>query len=443
MGVIMQAFYWDCPKAENCEYHWWEFLQNKIPELSAAGFTALWIPPVNKAASSTSMGYDPYDYYDLGAYDQRGAISTWFGSKQTLVDLITEAHEHRMQVYADLVLNHNSGADETEVNPEDGQERWTKFTPKSGKFLRDWTCFHPSLYESFDGYVFEGMPDLCHRNPLVYTEMIEYARWLLEEIKIDGFRYDCVKGYGAWMVRSIQELRGLNFNQPYRPFGVGECWDSQREITDWLSEANSWSDNPVAAFDFNLRYRLKDLCMNPGFSLKQLVQPGTLINDGRVTEAVTFVENHDVVREDSIINDKMLAYAFILTHEGYPCVFWQDYFNWHLAETGKASGIARLVEVHEKYAGGDTSVLYVDDDLYIMQRNGHGSQQGLIFVLNNSPWWEGKWVATKWNNTKFVPVAWRGKYSIDTPDVKFSNDDGWGDFFAPARGYVVYVPVEL
>lgn len=25
-----------------------------------------------------------------------------------------------------------------------------------------------------------------------------------------------------------------------------------------------------------------------------------------------------------IVNDKMLAYAFILTHEGYPCVFWQE-----------------------------------------------------------------------------------------------------------------------
>ncbi|MFH1334921.1 MAG: hypothetical protein ABII96_00230 [Candidatus Zixiibacteriota bacterium] len=23
MGVIMQAFYWDCPKTENKEYQWW------------------------------------------------------------------------------------------------------------------------------------------------------------------------------------------------------------------------------------------------------------------------------------------------------------------------------------------------------------------------------------------------------------------------------------
>jgi alpha-amylase len=44
-------------------------------------------------------------------------------------------------------------------------------------------------------------------------------------------------------------------------------------------------------------------------------------------QAITFVKNHDVGRDTPIINDKLSAYAFILTHEGYPCVFWQDYFD--------------------------------------------------------------------------------------------------------------------
>ena len=57
----------------------------------------------------------------------------------------------------------------------------------------------------------------------------------------------------------------------------------------------------------------------------------------RPRDAVTFVENHDVVRNDPVVNDKLLAYAFILTHEGYPCVFWQDYFNWNLAQEGNPS----------------------------------------------------------------------------------------------------------
>src|ERR1051325_2755242 len=114
MGVLMQAFYWDCPKLENKEMGWWPFLQEQIKSLQSVGFTALWLPPACKAANlnGPSMGYDPYDYYDLGNIDQRGAVETWFGSRRELEALIGEAHRHGLQVYADLILNHTSGADD-------------------------------------------------------------------------------------------------------------------------------------------------------------------------------------------------------------------------------------------------------------------------------------------------------------------------------------------
>ena len=80
------------------------------------------------------MGYDPYDYYDLGEFDQKGGVPTWFGTQDALDALLRTAHAAGMQAYADLVFNHNSGADEAEVNPLDGQSRWTKFTPGSGRF---------------------------------------------------------------------------------------------------------------------------------------------------------------------------------------------------------------------------------------------------------------------------------------------------------------------
>ena len=217
MSAILQAFYWDCPKAEDREHQWWVFIKSKLPSIAQAGFTALWLPPANKAAGWKSMGYDPYDYYDLGEFDQKGGVPTWFGYKAELLDLIQSAHAQGLQVYADLVFNHNSGGDAQELNPIDGQTRWTKFTPASGKFPRDWTCFHPSRYETWDGGTFGDMPDLCHRDPAVYTELIGYSRWLLEEIGFDGFRYDLVKGYGGWMVRSIQELRALRGDNSFKP----------------------------------------------------------------------------------------------------------------------------------------------------------------------------------------------------------------------------------
>jgi hypothetical protein len=50
MGVMLQASYWDCPQAENREHQWWIFIKSKLPLIAQAGFTALWLPPANKAA---------------------------------------------------------------------------------------------------------------------------------------------------------------------------------------------------------------------------------------------------------------------------------------------------------------------------------------------------------------------------------------------------------
>ncbi len=439
MGVLLQAFYWDCPRLAGCEHAWWDHVRGKLPELAAAGFTALWLPPASKAASCKSMGYDPYDYYDLGEFDQKGGVPTWFGTRAALEELVRAAHAAGLHLYADMVFNHNNGADEQEVNPLDGQSHWTRFTPQSGRFPRDWTCFHPSPYEFRDYESFGGMPDLCHRNPRVYIELIQYCRWLLEEVGFDGFRYDCVRGFGGWMVRSIQELRALRDGKPFMPYAVAEFWDSDRVIDEWLGGTDTFAENPAGAFDFPLRWRLRDLCDSPGYSLRELAQPGVLLWD-RPRDAVTFVENHDVARETPIVHDKLMAYAFILTHEGYPCVFWQDYFDFGLARPGEASGIAALIAAHEQHAGGPARVLLADDDLYVMQRDGQPGRSGLVLVLNNRGLWQGSMVQTRWGGARLRPVAWRGRDDAGVPQEKWTDAYGRADLWAPPRGYAVYVP---
>jgi len=226
----------------------------------------------------------------------------------------------------------------------------------------------------------------------------------------------------------------------FSPFGVGEYWDEDKFIASWLRATNAFTDNPVSAFDFPLRYRLKALCDQDGFDLRILCKDGTLINDGLGTQAVTFVENHDIARNDPVINDKMLAYAFILTHEGYPCVFWQDYFNYNLAMAGTPNGIEVLVHLHEKYAGGKTNVLHCESDLYIMERTGSPTQRGLLFILNNSEEWSGKNVRTQWPLKQFIPLAWNGHNTNTAPVNKWSDENGTSDFWAPPRGYAVYIP---
>ncbi|MGH7496022.1 MAG: alpha-amylase family glycosyl hydrolase [bacterium] len=443
MSAMMQAFYWDCPREDQREFQWWNYVRTKIASLAQIGFESLWLPPAHKAANiaGPSMGYDPYDYYDLGEFDQKGSIKTWFGSKQELLELIQAAHDHGMRVLADMVINHNSGADATEVNAITGETRWTLFKPRSGKFPRNWECFHPNQYESWDESTFGDMPDLSHRNPYVFGEILKLARWLVEAIGFDGFRYDFVKGYGAATVAAIQEYRYLRDDKPFSPYGVAEHWDSVSAIEAWANFTNFSNSNPVDAFDFPLREMLKALCDQYGFSLRQFMTWETLLRKQQQT-SVSFVENHDL-REDGrpIVNDKLLAYSYILTHEGFPCVFWKDYYNFGLALEATPHGIAALVQAHQNYAGGGVQVLWVDDDLYIMQRSGHSGKPGLIYVLNNrGDRWHGNWVTTQWQNVEFRPVAWWSKPSLTQPETQRSSADGRAQFWAPPRGYVVYAP---
>jgi alpha-amylase len=454
MGVLMQAFYWDCPKASNHHFSWWNYVSAEIPNLKTIGISALWLPPVCKAKDVVSMGYDPFDFYDLGEFVQKNHSrkETWFGPKEDLLQLIQSAHNNGMQVLADLVFNHCSGG-ELELNPYTGANWYTKFEPASNKFKRNYDCFHPSEYESYDGGVFGGYDrtDLCHRNPYVYKEILEYCRWLIEEVGFDGFRYDCVKGYGGWITKSIQEYMyrfSPNDKKFYKPFGVGELWEdnNNQTIDTWLDEVNNFSDNPVHAFDFVLRTKLRRLCLDKHFSLRELADwNSTLLN--RPFETVTFVENHDTcsphpdVANKEIFSDKMLAYSFILTHPGYPCVFWEDYYDFNLAQSGNKSGIDALISINNLYAGGESDILYADDNLYILQRRGYNGQKGLIYVLNKiEGTWNGKRIKTQWKNTRFTPLAWRGTNDLNIPQSVTTDDNCSGDFWAPPRGYAIYCP---
>ena len=243
-------------------------------------------------------------------------------------------------------------------------------------------------------------------------------------------------------MQSIAEQRYLKRSQDnFYTFCVGECWDNDRTVDDWLGEVNSYTDNPISAFDFPLHYLLQNVSDSFGFSLKNLAAGGNVVDD-YPQQAVTFVDNHDTIRDpnNAINSNKLMAYSFILTHEGYPCVFWMDWYNFNLAMTATPNGIAALVAAHEKYAGGATRVLYADDNLYVMQRSGSVSQPGLIYVLNNlGDAWNGTIVQTQWSNVQFQPVAYGGQDN-SAPQGKTTSSDGHADFWAAPLGWAVYAP---
>jgi alpha-amylase len=161
-------------------------------------------------------------------------------------------------------------------------------------------------------------------------------------------------------------------------FAVGEFWDGNRtEVNNWIAATG----NKSSAFDFPLRDQLKAMCDGNGFyNMRNLDGAGLVaINSGG---AVTFVENHDTDHDPAkaIQNRKLLAYAFILTAQGYPCVFWRDWST-EPGSYGLKERINNLIWIHEKIANGGTQERWKDDDVFCFERTGFPN---LLVGLNDN-----------------------------------------------------------
>lgn len=103
---MLQGWYWDYPKTCN-GYNWANTLNSKATQISSAGFTYVWLPPLTRASfGNCSNGYDPKDLYDLGEY---GGGATGFGTRADLNNLIANFNSKNIQAVADVVYNHRDG----------------------------------------------------------------------------------------------------------------------------------------------------------------------------------------------------------------------------------------------------------------------------------------------------------------------------------------------
>jgi len=51
------------------------------------------------------QGYDAYDLWDLGEFNQKGCVATRWGTKEELAHAIQVAKDHGIHVLIDAVLN--------------------------------------------------------------------------------------------------------------------------------------------------------------------------------------------------------------------------------------------------------------------------------------------------------------------------------------------------
>lgn len=86
----------------------WNGIADKMPELAEVGYGALWLPPPTKGSGGLSVGYDLWDPFDIGSKDQRGSVSTRYGTEADLLRLVETAHRFGIRVYWDNIMNHRA-----------------------------------------------------------------------------------------------------------------------------------------------------------------------------------------------------------------------------------------------------------------------------------------------------------------------------------------------
>ncbi|MBZ5594814.1 MAG: hypothetical protein LAP39_21425 [Acidobacteriia bacterium] len=353
---------------------WWDHLSAQAHDLRSSGFSAVWLPPPLKGSSgSFSNGYDPFDDYDLGSKDQKGIIPTRYGTREQLERCVAMMRGNGIDVYADMVENQRDG--------DDGHFNFAYVDafgqPGKGRFPKGPNDFHPHVPEDpgvFDDR-FQFGRDLAPINGegrRVFRGLMDAGDWLTRALDIQGYRLDDVKGVSTQFL-----LPFLNHGAMAGKFAVGEFFDGNIGlIQGWMNAVQHRS----GAFDFPLRFMLQTMCNNPGaFNMSALDHAG--LSGVDPLGAVTFVENHDTDLHSPIVRNKALAYAYILTAEGYPCVFYRDYSK-DAHCFGLKPEIDRLIWIHEHLASGGTLQRWKDPGVFAFERLGGGR---LLVALNKDP----------------------------------------------------------
>ena len=485
----MQYFHWYVPD----DGTFWNRVKEQAGFIADLGITAVWLPPAHKGKDgANASGYDVYDFYDLGEFDQKGSVRTKFGTAAELKQAVNELHNKGIGVYADIILNHMGGADEIErvwvrrVNEDNRNQfesdpfeidTYTKFTfpgrkGKYSQFIWDHKCFtgvdyahdlgesavFSILNEYGEGweeviddekgnYDYLMFCDIEHRNPAVREELKRFTSWFFNEIKFDGVRLDAVKHMAP---RFMNEW--LDHATSIKPdlFAVGEYW-APGDLPLLLKYLDAVG-NRMSLFDAALHHNFYNASKTgKDYDLRQILDESLV--KARPDKAVTVVDNHDTQPLQALEAPveswfKPLAYALtLLRSEGYPCVFYPDVYGAHYTGKGrdgndheifleKCDGIETLLKARKVYAYGDQRDYFEDKNCIGWTREGNeeNERSGCAVVMSNGDHSMRKMEIGKRHAGKnFYDVLQKNNAEITI------DKNGWGEFPVTAGTVSVYV----
>ena len=409
-----------------------DFLAGEVGRLRDVGFSAIQLPPVSKAQGGAGDGCDGYgvfDRRDLGGKNQQGSTPTRYGSVDSLRRFVANAHAAGLDVYLDVVMHQLMGE-----NRGAGVFRYlgANGAPDVGRGAMNPGCFRgvPPANRPEDPVPvpvddFEFGRELVYRNcePPGYTiaDALDYGDWLFRTTDADGGRFDDTKGTWANFVSQFMRSGAMADR-----FFYSEYFDGNPDNLNWWATTAPMSSRSLVT-DFTLHWSLQAAC--DGGQANVLDGAGYAARNPFM--ACTFVDNPDTDTSpgEAIISSKLLAYAFILTAEGYPFVYGKDYFPssvWPGAY-GLGQWIDNLIWIHETLAAGPTVTRYVDSKVIALNRTGG---PGLLAALNFDTWN----APTITCETSFGPGVDLHDYTGRHPDIR-TDGAGRATFRLPSNAH--------
>jgi alpha-amylase len=485
-GVMMQYFHWYLPEDGSL----WNQVSESAAELAKIGVTSLWLPPAYKGTGGgMDVGYGVYDLFDLGEFDQKGSIRTKYGTKDEYINAVKAAQKEGIRIYADVVFNHKLGADEeeeAEATPFSMENRsetvgeyqkikaWTHFNfpgrgDKYSSMKWHWWHFDAIDYNAYNSgedaiYLLKGKEfdrnvdlekgnfdylmgcDLDMSHPEVCGELKYWGEWYVDTTGVDGFRFDAVKHVSAEFFR--EWLDHVSHYAQQEMFAVGEYWSYEVEALHFFIEA---TQGKVNLFDAPLHYNFHVASQSGNsYDMRQIFD-NTLVQH-QPALAVTLVENHDsqpLQSLESVVEAwfKPLAYALILLRqEGYPCIFYADYYGAHYKDSGKDGQehevwlvdhrwlLDKMLMARQTYAYGAQYDYFDHANTIGWTRLGTEEYPGGMAVVLSNGDAGTKSMEVGQPNTTYVDITEHIKEPITT------NAEGWGEFRCEGGSVSVWVP---
>ncbi|KAK1517517.1 alpha amylase [Colletotrichum paranaense] len=478
--VQLQAFEWNLP----ADHKHWRRLRRALPALRSVGVNSLWLPPGSKAKDPESNGYDIYDAWDLGEFDQKGSVPTKWGTKGDLASLAADAEHHGIGLVWDAIHNHRAYADGTEmvkvveVDPRDRRrdttdvyeiESWTKFdyNARGGKyskfkynkshfngtdwnqqnkkraiyrFVEDGKNWHQDVGDLQGNADYLMLENLDYTNPEVVKEQHQWGKWIVDELGLKGFRVDAVQ-HISWKFISkwAEHLRKPAIRNDL--MFIGEFWHGDvRVLNNWLEHMPAF----FSLYDVPLMYHIERLSWHRDTDLRQVFKD-TLVEQ-RPNNAVTFIRNHDTQKGqqmDTPICKEFMPFAYsmiLLRRDGHPCVFFGDLYGIELTHPeAPIQDLPNLLLARKLYAYGEQQDYFERSDCIGWIRRGTEDRPaGMAVVMS---WTQAEYTDTRLSmsvGANHAGEVWTDVLGMESAAVTI-DENGIGSFYCPKNKMACFV----